>query len=57
MWSRGVGLLVLFAVVSTAVASAGPRLVVLMQAVVPLIVAVGLVIVVVRLVWHYTNRY
>jgi hypothetical protein len=37
--------------------SAGPTLVALLQAAVPLVVAVGALGIILRLVWHYTNRY
>jgi hypothetical protein len=37
--------------------SAGPTLVGLAHAVVPLVIAIGVVIVALRLVWHFTNRY
>ncbi|MDO8213475.1 hypothetical protein [Conexibacter sp. CPCC 206217] len=36
--------------------SAGPPLVAILDAAVPLVVAVGLVGAIVRLVWHYTSR-
>lgn len=37
--------------------SAGPTLVGLAHAAVPLVIAIGLVVAVLRLVWHITNRY
>lgn len=37
--------------------AAGPALVALSNAVVPAVLAVGLVVAVLRLVWHYTSRY
>ena len=37
--------------------SAGPTLVALLHAAVPLVIAIGVVAVVVRLVWAFTNRF
>jgi hypothetical protein len=37
--------------------SAGPALIGLAQAAVPLVIALGGVVVVLRLVWHFTDRY
>lgn len=46
------------AVVGLAVlVAAGPTLVALLDAAVPLVIAVGAVVVVLRLVWHFTNLY
>jgi len=39
-----------------ALISAGPTIVSLANALGPLVLAVGLVIAVLRLLWHYTNR-
>lgn len=39
------------------VSAAGPVLAELAKSAVPLVVAAGLVAVVLRLVWHYTNRH
>lgn len=36
--------------------AAGPTIVALASALAPLLLAVGLVVAVLRLVWHYTNR-
>lgn len=38
-------------------AAVGPTLVALLDALVPLVIAVGAVVVVLRLVWHFTNLY
>ncbi len=51
-----VGLLVAAVVVLSVLVSAGPTLVALARAAVPLIVALGVVAVVVRVVWWFTNR-
>jgi hypothetical protein len=40
-----------------ALVSAGPTLVKLLQAAVPLVIVGGIVAVVLRVVWHFTNRY
>jgi hypothetical protein len=40
-----------------AVVVAGPMFVVVAHAAVPLILVVGLVVVLLRLVWHFTSRY
>jgi hypothetical protein len=37
--------------------SAGPTLIGLLHAATPLVIAVGVVVVVLRLVWHFTNRF
>jgi hypothetical protein len=37
--------------------SAGPTLIALFQAAVPVIIAIGAVVVIVRLVWFFTTRY
>jgi hypothetical protein len=37
--------------------SAGPTLIALFHAAVPLVIAVGAVVVVVRLIWVFTNRF
>ena len=54
------GLLV-FLVVSivalSALVSAGPTLVALLNAAVPLVIVGGLVVMGIRIVWHYTDRY
>lgn len=39
-----------------ALVAAGPTIVALANALTPLVLVVGLVVCVVRLVWHYTNR-
>lgn len=40
-----------------AMASIGPALAVLADALVPLVIALGLVLAGLRIVWHYTRRY
>lgn len=54
---RSTRLLLASTVVLALVMSAGPTLVHLAQAAVPLVIALGAVAVVVRLVWYLTNRY
>ena len=44
-------------VVVSVLNSAGPTLVGLVHAAVPLVLAVGAVAALLRLVWHFTNRY
>ncbi len=50
-------LLLVLVIVLAVVVSAGPTLVALVHAAVPLVIVGGIVAVVVRVVWHYTNRY
>lgn len=38
-------------------ASIGPALVLLIDGLVPFVIAVGLVVALLRIVWHYTRRY
>lgn len=49
-------LLIVSLVVLSALMSAGPTLVALADAAVPLTLAFGAVVVAMRLVWHYTSR-
>lgn len=49
--------LLVIVVVLVVLTSAGPALVALAQALVPLVIVGGIVAVVLRVVWHYTNRY
>lgn len=49
--------LVLAIVVMALLVSAGPILVALVEAAVPLVIAVGVVVVVLRVVWVLTERY
>lgn len=51
-----VGLVVAIVALS-ALVSAGPTIVALANALAPLVLAVGLVIAVLRIVWHFTKRY
>jgi hypothetical protein len=50
-------LLVVSIVGLSALVSAGPTLISLADAAVPLVIAVGIVVGVLRLIWHYTSRY
>ena len=53
-----VGVCLVASIVALAVlVSAGPTIVSLVHAVVPLLLAVGALVVVLRLVWYFTNRY
>lgn len=55
--SRLVLLLVVSMVALCVLVSAGPTLVRLAHAAVPLVVALGVVTLVLRLAWYFTNRY
>jgi hypothetical protein len=55
--SRPVVYLVAAIVALSVLVSAGPTLIGLLNATVPLVVAGGSVVVALRLVWHFTNRY
>lgn len=54
--SRLVPGLVAAIVLLAVLVSAGPTLIALLHAAVPLVIAVGVVVVVVRVVWAFTNR-
>lgn len=57
-WGGQVLLLLIVAIVLLhLLASAGPTLTRLADAAVPLVVALGLVVALLRIVWHFTNRY
>lgn len=51
------GPLVAAIVLLAVLVSAGPTLIALAQAAVPLVIAIGVVVVVVRVVWAFTNRF
>jgi len=51
------GLLVAAVVLLAVLTSAGPTLISLFHAAVPLIIAVGVVVALVRLVWAFSNRF
>jgi hypothetical protein len=51
------GFLVVAIVALAVLVSAGPTLIALAHAAVPLIAAVGVVIGVLRIIWHFTSRY
>lgn len=53
---RNVGYLVVVTVCLSVLMAAGQTLIALATAAAPLVLALGLVICAVRLVWHYTNR-
>jgi hypothetical protein len=49
---------VLLAILGLAViTAAGPTLVLLMRAAVPLVIAVGVMAIVLRVLWHFTHRW
>jgi len=50
-------LLVILVIVLAVVVSAGPTLIAWIHAAVPLVIVGGIVAVVLRVVWHFTNRY
>lgn len=50
-------LLLVLVIVLAVVVSVGPTLVALVHAAVPLVIVGGIVAVVLRVVWHFTNRY
>ncbi len=51
------GRVLLLIVGLVAIVAAGPTLIALLHAAVPLVIVGGIVAVVLRVVWHYTNRY
>jgi len=55
--SRLVAALVIALVTMSVLVSAGPTLVGLVHAVVPLVVVLGLVVLIGRIVWYLTSRY
>lgn len=57
MLNRLVVLLVCSVVALSVLVSAGPTLVALADAAVTLVIAGGLVVALLRIVWHYTGRY
>lgn len=57
MLNRLVVLIVCSVVALSVLVSVGPTLVQIMDAAVPLVIASGLAIALLRIVWHYTGRY
>jgi hypothetical protein len=55
--SRLVGWLIFALMTVSVLSAAGPTLVGLAHAAVPLVIALGVVIALLRLVWHFTSRY
>jgi hypothetical protein len=55
--TRAMTFLIVSIVALAALDSAGPTIVALVHAVVPLIVVLAAVVVVLRLLWYFTNRY
>lgn len=55
--NKAAGWLVVAIVGLAVLTSAGPTVVALAHALVPIVLAVGAVAVVLRLVWYFTNRY
>jgi hypothetical protein len=51
------GLLVVWIFLIVLIARAAPDLVAVMNAAMPLVIVVGIVVAVLRVVWFYTNRY
>ncbi len=56
MVDRQIMLLVAATIFLAALVAAGQTIVLLAAALAPLVLAIGLVVAVLRLVWHYTNR-
>lgn len=52
-----IGWLILALVTVSILSAAGPTLVGLAHAAAPLVIAVGAVLALLRVVWHFTNRY
>lgn len=55
--TRGVAWLIIAVVALSVLNSAGPTLIGLAEMAVPLVVAVGSVVIAARIVWHFTSRY
>lgn len=50
-------LLIILAVALTLIVSAGPTLIALAHALVPLVIVGGIIAAVLRIVWHYTDHH